>query len=170
MDLTLKVKKQDGDIYFYPANNYDKQKALEKFNDGDTKVCKIYKPRSLPLHGYFFKLCTVAVLHGILEREFVFWDYLEVTQELISKYKLIYKQDAFRKLMSLAFLPMQTIITAMGEVVYLPGSISFDKKDQEEFSIFVNKVRDFVCSEIGLSEKKLEELIKGLSNDSNTKR
>jgi|GEM_PF-6864557 len=162
MEFTGKVVKIDGEIYFKPSNYIDKNKCLEEFEDGDLTKLKTSKPRSIKEHGYFYRLLTVAVDAGILDNEFVFHDIIEVNHEMIQAYRAAYKNDeeVLRKIMALAFLPLDETLNAWGKVVQTVASISFAKRDSDQFKKFLSDCIAFVASETKIDEKELDMMIR----------
>ena len=162
MEFTGKVVKIDGKICFEPSNYIDKNKCLEEFEHGEVYKFKTSKPRSNKQHGYFYAFLDVAVDLGMLEREYVFWDILNVNQKFIQSQILMFKDHShvFRRILALAFLPFDTMVDAFGREHSGLGSISFKARDSEQFTVFLNKCIDFVCSECKISQKELDMMIR----------
>ena len=162
MDFTSKIHITPERVYFEVTNKYEADKIREKYDNGDLIKTKIYNPRSIKEHGYFYALLPIAVDAGILEGEFVFHDIIEVNHEMIQAYRAAFKDDeeVLRKIMALAFLPVDYMYDLAGNAVACIASISFAKRDADQFRKFLSDCVSFVASETGIDEKELDLMIR----------
>lgn len=123
-------------------------RALAKVKLGDRTRVKIIKPRSLPLHNRWWKLCEVIAQNS---------------EQLASK------EQASDMLKLLAGHCTAVSSAATGEIYFLPKSISFAEADEAEFQDVWRRAVHAVTEHIlpGVTEVEIENEILNLIGASN---
>jgi hypothetical protein len=108
---------------FEPADE-PSQEAMKRFKVGEIAKADVVKPRSYQHHKLAFALLTLTFNNQ--ERYAMF--------------------EQFRKAVALAAGHVEELVKVNGEIIELPGSLSYDALDQVEFEkVFANMMR--VCAE-----------------------
>jgi hypothetical protein len=108
---------------FEPADEAS-QETLRRFKVGDIAKAEVVKPRSYQHHKLAFALLTITFKN----------------QERYAGF------EQFRKAVALAAGHVEEIVKINGEIIELPGSLSYDALDQAEFEpVFARMMR--VCAD-----------------------
>jgi len=110
---------------------------IRKIKANDVVKCELTKPRNVLFHRKFFAL-------------------LQLTFENQTKYSNL--EDLLIEV-KLKVGHYQEYITASGQIVYIPKSISFGAMDEYEFSEFFNKALSVCAKIINVSNETIERQI-----------
>ena len=108
--------------------------VFRKYKVGDTYRADVFKPRNYESH----KLCF-ALLQLTYQNQERWTDF-----------------DDFRKAVAMAAGHTRELLTVSGEVIMLPGSLSFDALDEIEFSKVFGAMMSICADILGLTRPDLQ--------------